>query len=111
MGSVPYSLQLVFPKDEFLLSYLFLDSGYIHHGLYFCKQGSITFHFKQLSRKEVDHLLLVMVGAEGGGRFKRNAIHRGVRLGGASGWADKVKPAFAHPRPYSALEYKCLLLD
>jgi len=87
MGSTPASLQLFLPKDEFLLSYIFHDSGYHHHGLYKKGPHGHTYVFHDMSRKDVDKLCLRrMIKVEGGGRIKVGLIYRLVRLCGGGPW-------------------------
>jgi len=86
MGSVPWLAQLAIPKDRFLLSFLFHDSAYKHHGLYFAVAGSDLFVFVPLSRKEVDDLLRQMCGAEGAWYQTRAAVYSAVRVGGWASW-------------------------
>ena len=83
MGSIPLSLQVFFPKDEFLLSYIFHDSGYKHGGLYVRKVGDGGYRFEAMSREDIDGLLRMMIKAEGGGAIKRAMIYNAVRLGGS----------------------------
>ena len=93
MGSTPMSLQLLFPKDEFLLSYIFHDSGYNHHGLYFKGPKAHVYGFKPMTREDVDKLcLLRMIEVEGGGVIKRNMIYRIVRMCGGSPWKKGKEP-------------------
>ena len=83
MGSIPVPLQPLFPKDEFLLSYLFHDSGYKHGGLYVRKPGDADYVFNVMSRDDIDKLLRFMIKTEGGGAIKRALIYRAVRIGGS----------------------------
>lgn len=82
MGSIPVPLQVFWPKDRFLLSYLLHDSAYRHGGLYFSDERYRGYSFVKMEREEVDDLLRYTIKAEGGSRFTRNMIWRGVRIGG-----------------------------
>ena len=83
LGSIPVPLQPFFPKDEFLLSYLFHDSAYKHGGLYVRKPGDADYTFEAMNRDDIDGLLRMMIKAEGGGAIKRSLIYNAVRLGGS----------------------------
>jgi len=86
MGSIPMSLQVFFPKDRFLLSYILHDSGYKHNGLYVQAHGEDEFTFMEMTRAEVDHVLAMAIRAEGGNIFQVSAIYSGVRIGGWGSW-------------------------
>lgn len=86
MGSVPAPLQLVIPKDRFLLSFCFHDSGYKHHGLYVSFAPGDPFAFVQMNQGEVDQFLWQGVAAEGGNSFQRQVVYRAVRAWGWASW-------------------------
>jgi len=99
MGSIPLTLQIFIPKDRFLKSFMFHDSGYNHGGLYMAPVGSNQFVFAPMSRSEVDNLLWFMVGAENGNIAQRAVIYRGVRLGGWASW-DHDKTALCRKQDF-----------
>lgn len=86
MGSIPKVAQLFIPKDRFLLGFLFHDSGYKHHGLYFCQPREDRFEFRACSQWEIDHLLWRMIGADKGNAAQRQSVYRAVRTFGGSAW-------------------------
>lgn len=88
MGSIPLSLQMFLPKDEFLLSYIFHDSTYKHKGLYFENKATGKYEFRELTRAEADRLLLEMIRAEGGGIVKSRIIWVAVRSFGRFSWKN-----------------------
>lgn len=82
MGSIPLCFQVFFPKDEFLLSYIFHDSAYAFGG--FWEQGE----FVERTRKQTDDRLLEMILVEGGGWLEAHIVWFNVR---AFGWASWCK--------------------
>lgn len=92
MGSVPPALQIFFHKDRFLKGYLFHDSGYLNHGLYFLFPGKDEYEFVEMERSEVDALLRTIIGASGGNKTEMNMIWAGVRAGGGKGWNEGSAP-------------------
>ena len=86
MGSTPGMLRLFFPKDRYLLSFLFHDSGYKAGGLFKAWPDESEFVFTRQSRREIDELLRLMVQVEGASLLGRTAIKAGVRVGGWAGW-------------------------
>ena len=78
MGSIPSLLRPIIPKDRFLLSFIFHDSGLEHGGLYFSDGPGLPFIFREQSRYMMDLLLPQLVGAEGGNAFQRRAIYKSV---------------------------------
>ena len=92
MGSIPPAFQIVFRKDRFLKSYIFHDSGYVNHGLYFKAKGQDEYEFVEMSRLEVDAMLQQMIYASGGNMLERHAIYRAVRMGGGIPWKGGKTP-------------------
>lgn len=82
MGSTPHLLRLFFPKDRFLLSYIFHDSAYRHGGLFMAKPTSCIFEFVEMTRKQKDLFLLYAMRAEGGWPWDRYFIWSQVRIWG-----------------------------
>jgi len=87
-GSIPIVARPFIPKDRFERSFFFHDSGYIHHGLWIQKKNGYPFHFREMTRKQVDELLRMMVRAEGAGPVQACTIYTGVRAGGWYGWGQ-----------------------
>ena len=93
MGSTPRSLQLFFPSSEFICSYIFHDSAYNHHGLYFKHPNAHQYIFRKMTRKDVDKLCLCrMIRVEGGGPIKQRMIYRMVRMFGGAPWKKGKHP-------------------
>lgn len=92
MGSIPAILQPWISPSRFLLSYLFHDSAYHHHGLYVLvhRHGYV---YDPMTRKAADQLLREMIRVEGGTRTRANIIYWAVRLCGEGGWNRGRKPA------------------
>lgn len=106
MGSVPAFAQILFPKDRFLASYLFHDSGYDHKGLWFRNVAGLSaapsdwaflppaifqadrdqFAFVPLARDCLDQMLRHWTGAQGALATERQAIYAAVRAGGGPDW-------------------------
>jgi len=93
MGSIPPALQIFFHKDRFLKGYIFHDSGYKDHGLYFLYPGETEYEFVQMSRREVDGMLLRIICASDGNAIEQNMIYAGVRAGGGKGWSEGHLPS------------------
>lgn len=96
LGSIPLTAQIFIPKDRFLLSFFFHDSGYKHHGLWFSQPGQEVFTFRLCTQWEIDNLLWRMVGAEGGNAFQRQSIYRSVRLLGEIAWNKHSPHGLSH---------------
>lgn len=82
-GSIPPFLQSIpgLSDDRFLLSYCGHDFGCKYGGLFFRGHEDADYHFRRLTRLDVDNYLRLWVGAEGGNAAQREMIYRGVRLG------------------------------
>lgn len=88
MGSIPLFLQPIFPKDGFLLSYIFHDSCYKHHGIYVRDPVSdAKWRFVTQTRRQADEMLWRMIGVEGG-PIAKWIVWLGVRVGGGRPWAS-----------------------
>lgn len=81
MGSIPLSLQMVYPKDRYLLSFLFHDSGWRHGGLYVKRLGQKRFTFQKMSLGKMNKLLGLMIRCEGACLLTKGIIRAGVELG------------------------------
>lgn len=99
MGSIPSVLALIpgLAKDDRLISYIFHDSGYIHHGLYCRVRPDKFFSYTQLSRARCDAMLREMVrvdptSATGSSSLQAWAIYAAVRLAGQSAWNKHAEP-------------------
>ena len=89
MGTIPKILQLLIPKDKYLLSFFYHDSAWEHGGIWYCAPGFETYSFVEMGRMEANRLLRDMVLIEGAmdktikpGTLKREArwIKRAVDL-------------------------------
>ncbi len=56
------------------------DWLYVHQQLF--RNGKVV----KITRKEVDDIMLMVMKEDGVSWWRRNAIHRGVRLGGGRAW-------------------------
>ena len=86
LGSTPRILELIFPHDEFIVSYGHHDYGWKQGGLYVKKPNEIFYDFVKIPRFKLNCLLRSFVQAEGeiiggGGKFKRNVIKLGTDIG------------------------------
>lgn len=81
--SVPPVLQLApwLSPDRFLLTGLMHDFGCKYGGMFIQEQGSDAWPFVHLTRLDMDNLLRLWVGAEGGNAVQRGTFFRGVRTG------------------------------
>ena len=68
MGSTPIIMRHLFPKDRYLVSYLFHDDAWRSGGLFVAEAGIDHFAFEVMSRTEANKLLRTMIKAEGGRR-------------------------------------------
>jgi hypothetical protein len=104
MGSIPKPLQLLIPKDKYLLSFFFHDSEWAHGGIWYCPAGCDEFVFIETSKKQSNQRLKKMVLVEGAmysvrpGTLKREArwIKKAVDL--AAFWARITKKKARHAR-------------
>jgi hypothetical protein len=88
MGSVPLMLQPLIPKDRFLLSYIFHDSCYKHHGYWArSKHDGARWGFVPCQREDADLMLREMAHSEGG-CVSNWVVWLGVRLGGCLSWGS-----------------------
>jgi hypothetical protein len=62
-GSIPVLLQWLIPKDTYL-GYLFHDSSFKHHGLWFCSKGETVWRFQPLTMTQANKLLYQMMRAQ-----------------------------------------------
>lgn len=95
-GSIPYLLQVIFPKDQFPLTYFFHDSGYRHGGLWtagpdpasrgYAGTRDVEFVFVKMTRLELDRLLKSTIRVEGGRLHERVMIYLAVRGFGGKSW-------------------------
>jgi hypothetical protein len=96
MGSVPRVLQILVPKDRFLLGFILHDSCYRFKGLWVSGNNGKSFLFTELLRAEADELLRLMAIYDPcpGNWLTSSAVWAGVRIGGWYGWGrgDERKP-------------------
>ena len=85
-GSIPPLFRIFWTTTRWLLSFLFHDSGYLHHGLYFAGPDDTEFVFVKMPREAVDHLLYECIVYEGGGPSQRYPIFTAVSLFGQESW-------------------------
>ena len=88
MGSIPISLQWAIPKDTYLEPYLFHDSAYLHHGLWFRGVDDLCFSFRALTVWESNALLKEMMLAQGAWSITANAVYGAVQACGWAIWAN-----------------------
>jgi hypothetical protein len=88
-GSIPPIFRNLFSPDE-CLWYLFHDSGYLQHGLYYLDAGNYQWTFHDQSRAWVDSSLRAGYLCQWPNREARaNTIYRAVRLGGWAPWGNR----------------------
>jgi hypothetical protein len=85
-GSIPPPLRGLpgLSAARFLFPYLFHDSGYSDGGLWRSVDGGLTWVFRELTRAQVDALLLEMIqnDVHPGGFVLAHAVHGAVRVFG-----------------------------
>ncbi len=89
-GSVPVSIQWLIPKDTYL-GYLFHDSSFGHHGLWFLEKGAKVFEFNQLTMGESNDMLYQMMLAQGAWKVTAVTVYEAVELAGSFAWHDAIK--------------------
>ncbi len=84
-GSIPITLQWLIPKDTYL-GYLFHDSGYKHHGLWFSEAGYQKFCFKKLTMTQANELLYDMMLAQGAWKVTAITVYDTLQIAGRIAW-------------------------
>jgi hypothetical protein len=82
MGSIPRPLQLLFPKDEFLLSYLFHDSLCLHRKQFVSASLDGEYRPARMDSVEAARQLRTQIRAEGGSAVRAATVYGAVRLFG-----------------------------
>jgi len=99
MGSVPPSLQAIYPrwfaKDRYLDSFLLHDQSYAFKSIFEAVPGG--WEKIILTRKQADKMLKQCILLEGGSRKNAWAIYIGVRLGGCFSWGKGEARAKHNP--------------
>lgn len=85
-GSIPVCLRWLIPSDTYERPYLFHDSAYLHHGLWFQSPFGHEFIFKPMSMDEANRLLSEMMDSEGAWRLTRNTVFKAVKWFGRFSW-------------------------
>lgn len=84
LGSIPRPVQMIYPKDRWIRSYLLHDSGYITRGV-LCGEY-VPLVFKRQERKDIDDRLIPSILAEGGEVLDAHIIHWFVEKFGGPIW-------------------------
>jgi hypothetical protein len=87
-GSIPRVYRVIIDKDRFLIFYLH-DSGYMEKGLWVSLDQGKTWTFQEMTRAEVDDLLLPGISFDPcpGNAATAYAVWSAVRIfGGMAGW-------------------------
>jgi len=80
MGSTPIVTRHFFPKDRYLVSYLFHDDAWRSGGLFVAEAGEDEFNFQAISRTQANKLLGLMIKAEGGSQYAAQLVKAAVDM-------------------------------
>ena len=86
LGSVPWFLQWLVPKDLYRTAFVMHDSEHTHGGVWIASWKDGPYIFQRTTRQQADNRLRDMVAALGGGKIHQQGIWSGVRVGGWASW-------------------------
>jgi len=80
MGSTPIITRHFFPKDRYLVSYLFHDDAWRSGGLFVAQPGEDDYTFERITRTQANKLLGTMIMAEGGSQYAAQLVKAAVDM-------------------------------